>query len=122
GSLWAGTPGAGLYRVTGNNVTHFTTANGLSDNSVLALASDSLGAIWAGTGSGGLHRFEGASSKYFGTEAGLPERAILTIQPANGGGIWLGFENGDVFRGQEGTFRSMLEHAAFSGNAIRALH
>lgn len=49
--------------------THLTTENGLSQNSVLAIAQDRKGFIWMGTGFG-LNRFDGRRFKTYNSESG----------------------------------------------------
>ena len=56
--LWAGTYG-GLIQVHEGAFRFYTTADGLPNDSVLALAQDSRGTLWAGTEGGGLCRFAG---------------------------------------------------------------
>jgi ligand-binding sensor domain-containing protein len=58
GNIWFGTFNAGLYKYDGQSFTRFTTANGLSSNSVLSLLEDREGNIWIGTGAG-LCRYDG---------------------------------------------------------------
>lgn len=48
GKVWVGTDN-GLKSVLGQSFTSFTTANGLSGNSVLTITGDSWGNIWVGT-------------------------------------------------------------------------
>lgn len=121
-ALWVGTLGAGLFRVTDQMTTHYTTANGLSDNSVLSVALDSKGATWVGTLSGGLHRITGTSLKSFGAGAGLPNAGVVAILPARNGGLWLAFNDGTVFRGENDTFRAVVESQATAGKSVCALY
>jgi len=52
GAIWAGTAHGGLFRLAGDTVTHWTTAQGLPSNLVPALFQDSTGTMWVGTASG----------------------------------------------------------------------
>ena len=121
-SVWAGTPGAGVYCVANQRTVHYGTADGLSDNLVLSVAVDDAGAVWAGTFSGGLNRITAGGLTNFGTGTGLPERPITAILPAPHGVLWLGCSDGTVVRGEAGEFKTIIEPAVLGGKAIRALH
>lgn len=122
GSLWVGTPGAGLYRVTDQNVVHYTTANGLADDNITAVAVDSSGVIWAGTAAGELNRLAGDEIKRFGVDDGLPDQPVTAVIAAHDGGIWAGFGNGRVFREENGAFHQIAARSATGGKSIRSLH
>jgi ligand-binding sensor domain-containing protein/signal transduction histidine kinase len=67
GAVWVGTRGLGLFEVAdGVCRSRYTTADGLSDDVVLALAAGprecGSDAVWAGTLAGGLHRVGGGHS------------------------------------------------------------
>jgi len=122
-SLWVATPGAGLFRFAGAAATRFTTAHGLSDDRVFAVAADVAGAIWAGTASGTVHRFEiGAQPATYGIEEGLPAEPVTTILTTPAGELWVGYANGGVFSGTNGLFHPMTDPPAFDGKAIRSMH
>ncbi len=46
GALWFGTRTGGLYRWRSNNLSQFTTANGLASNSIYELVEDPRGSLW----------------------------------------------------------------------------
>jgi len=107
-SLWAGTPGAGLYRVAGEQTTHFTTADGLADDTILCVAADSAGAVWVGTLSGGVHCFEAGALKSFSRTEGRADHSVTAILPARSDGVWLGLDGGGVLRCKKGRFESVV--------------
>src|SRR6185369_12849958 len=49
GTLWAGTYGRGLWRIQGDERKLFTTADGLSSDSIRALYQDPDGTLWIGS-------------------------------------------------------------------------
>ena len=58
GQLWAGTQN-GLANLDGQNWKLFTTRDGLSENTVRAIAEDAGGNLWVGTESRRLESFQG---------------------------------------------------------------
>ena len=98
GTVWVGTFGAGLCQLKDGRAAFCTTANGLSDDSVLAVCNDSEGAIWAGTLSGALHRFANGHLETYARRGGLPGTAVTALLPAREGGLWIGTANGVLLR------------------------
>ena len=121
GLLWAGTSGAGLYCVDGRRSIHYGTADGLSDNKILAVAADDDNVVWAGTFSGGLNKIVDGQITCYGAGAGLPEQPVTAILPAQKGEVWVGFENGELARGAGGNFTSVADLSVTGGKAIRAI-
>ena len=69
----------------------FTTANGLDDNNVLAMAEDAAGDIWVGTISG-LNRIHNGIVTHVFSCAG-----ITSIVPSAGGSLWVSTELGLIY-------------------------
>lgn len=121
-SLWIGTPGAGLYCVANQGVVHYTTANGLANNHITAVAVDHSGVVWAGTVAGDLHRLTKGEFTKYGAASGLPEQPVTAILAARSGGVWIGFGNGQIIRETGGKFLFTRSQADLNGKAVRALH
>jgi len=119
-SAWVGTPGEGLYYLEKDRYLHLTTADGLSDNSILSLAMDSDRTLWVGT-MAGLNRITNGVVAGFGAAEGLPSEPVTAILEANNGGMWLGFGDGEVFRENRGQFHRAFKSPTVSGNAVSAL-
>ncbi|WP_159951842.1 hybrid sensor histidine kinase/response regulator transcription factor [Polaribacter septentrionalilitoris] len=70
-----------------------TDANGLSQNSVIAIHQDKLGQVWIGTRDG-LNRYNGAEFKVFRhqkeNENSISNNGILCIEEDKDGFIWVG--------------------------------
>ena len=90
GQLWAGTEN-GLARWNGQDWKIFTTRDGLSENTVRAIAEDAGGNLWVGTESGGLNFFKaGKFISYQQTENGLPGNDISALYLDKDGVLWVG--------------------------------
>ncbi|HMY73082.1 MAG TPA: two-component regulator propeller domain-containing protein [Blastocatellia bacterium] len=95
GSLWVGTR-SGLNRISpqpDNPFTTYTTASGLPNKYVTALAEDAVGNLWIGT-RGGLTRFSQGKFTTFTKADGLADDFVVTIQAASDGCLWIGTAKG----------------------------
>lgn len=96
GSLWIGT-NKGVTRHSGSRTledwTVFTTAEGLVDDYVQAVGSDSKGNLYFGTRKG-LSVFDGDNWTNYKSADGLAADNILTIAVDGKDCVWLGTDNG----------------------------
>ncbi len=72
---------------------HFTTSDGLAQDSVTSIASDADGFLWIGT-LGGLSRFDGEGFLTFGSADGLEGSAVHDIAIGVEGTFWVATEAG----------------------------
>lgn len=122
GAVWAGTLGDGLYGLKDGREVHFTTANGLADDAVLAVCADAEGGIWASTSAGTVHRFGGPKMVRFDATQGLPEAPVTAMVPSSSGGIWMGSQDGQVLREDEGQITVVERAKPLAGFPVLALH
>ena len=96
GTQWIGTP-RGVARHKGYKTlegwTVFTTAEGLVNDVVQAINSDSKGNLYFGTGNG-LSVFDGTNWTTYKVANGLASNNILTIAVDRNDCVWLGTDNG----------------------------
>ena len=98
--LWVGTAADGLYLLPADPaqpVRHFTTANGLLQNTIHALFADRAGRVWIGTHGTGLAVFQPATNtfaRYRLNENGL--NASSFAEDADGR-LWLGTEGQGLY-------------------------
>ena len=88
GNLWIGAAGSGLYRVAGQEVSNFSSVDGLGDNRVLSLFEDREGSVWVGTASG-LERFRNTRLQTLTHHEGLPSDATETLLVARDGSVYV---------------------------------
>jgi len=123
GTLWAGTEGAGLYRLqngswTSFGLTNYSSNQGLRNNFVWSLAADDAGKILAGTWGGGLFAQKDDS---FDFASGLEN--ILLPMPAllfSHDGLWIGTTAG-VLHSQHGKLARFNEIAGEPFGDVRAI-
>ncbi len=95
--LWVGTT-EGLYRLdtADGSLAPYTTANGLPDNRIKALAVDRQGRLWAGS-EVGLGLFDGAAWTIYTTQNSiLPNDYVNDLLVDAGGRVWIATRNGVV--------------------------
>ena len=93
GVLWAGTYGKGLWRVDGDSLKLYTTADGLSSDQIRSLYRDSDGTLWIATAGGGLDSFRDGRFSHFTEKDGLLSDNIAKIED-DGESLWLATTRG----------------------------
>jgi ligand-binding sensor domain-containing protein/signal transduction histidine kinase len=121
GELWAGTMGLGLIRFKEGFAARLTTENGLSDDEILAVASQSDGSIWAGTTDGSINRISEGRLRRFDRKSGLSGSPISCILAGSMGAVIAGTEDGWLGRLTNGSFISIDPENTLAGAPIRAL-
>ncbi|MRR21954.1 hypothetical protein EG830_03120 [bacterium] len=105
GTQWIGTD-KGVAKHTGYNTLEgwfvITKEDGLADNFVQAINSDTKGNVYFGTRNG-LSVFDGETWKSYNTDSGLSGNNILTIAIAKNDVVWIGTDNG-ITSFREGVF------------------
>ncbi len=93
GSLWIATR-RGLALWHSDQLTVFTTAEGLIDDDVRCLVQGADGSLWIGTASGlGRRRSDGIFTAYT-EDHGLPHRTVAALAEDRDGVLWIGTEDG----------------------------
>ena len=97
GAVWAGTDGAGVYRLDAGAMSVFNHASGLSGDSVFALAEDHRGRIWVGTNVG-LDRIEdGVASSVQSLLGVAGTTSIRLIHEDRRGALWVASQAHGLF-------------------------
>lgn len=106
-TLWVGTLDRGIYRILGDRIDHFGSADGLSSNAIYRLFEDREGNIWVST-SEGIDRFRDLRVVSFTSREGLSADDVNSVLAGRDGRIWVGTALGlDVIeRGQVSSIRA----------------
>lgn len=122
GTMWVGTYGGGLTRVSGGREDRLRFSAGLSDSVVLALYTDRDGAVWVGTSRGGLAVLEGGRVRTsYTTEDGLAHNSVRTIYQTRDGALWIGTLEG-LSRLAGDRFTTYTAADGLSAGHVRALY
>src|SRR5579883_3265370 len=97
GSIWAGTLGNGLWRISGigpSAAKKFTPAEGFEANDVRSLYLDDEGSLWIGSQGGGLVAFRAGVFHHFSARDGLLSDTIAHVEEDGQGRLWLSTPRG----------------------------
>lgn len=103
-------------------VKQWTTAHGLPQSSVTALAQTPDGFLWVGT-SGGLVRFDGTRFlpvPVAGAE-GSETLQVSALAADSSGTVWVGTENSGAYRLENGVLRRLPSPSTLEGAAIQTI-
>jgi signal transduction histidine kinase/ligand-binding sensor domain-containing protein len=119
GALWLGTIDQGIYRVHGNKVDHFDTADGLSGKTIWSFYQDREGNIWVVT-TEGIDYFRDLPVVSFSTEEGLKADDVVSVLAARDGTIWVG-NDGSLDSIRDGTVSSLPTGKGLPGRQVTSL-
>jgi signal transduction histidine kinase/ligand-binding sensor domain-containing protein len=88
-ALWIGTEDHGIYRLNGDKVDRFSSADGLSSDSVNGFYEDHEGNIWIAT-TEGIDCFRSVRVTTFSTRQGLSANRVDSVLATQDGTIWIG--------------------------------
>ncbi len=117
GGLWVGMAG-GLAHWDGSRWQRLTTNNGLSANSVHALAQDPSGDLWIGTELGGLNRLHEGRFTSFQRANGFPSDNISALHVDGDGVLWAGTFGNGLIRLRDGHWTHYTVANGLIGNSI----
>jgi len=90
--IWA--LGASAQRVHGHlPLESFSAAQGLANDSITTITTDSRGYLWFGT-LDGMSRFDGDRFVNYTTDDGIPHRMVWSVAEDRNGSLWVGTELG----------------------------
>ena len=119
--LWVGSRSHGICRLSSRGFAHWTSAEGLPDDTIHSMFLDNEGNLWIGMLSGGLSRWNQAPLIPFGAPEGLPKAFASTVLADGSGTIWLGTWGKGIYRLRD----RAIEHFTLPGISndvpIRAL-
>ena len=118
-SVWVGTAGQGLYRITATTVDHFDVADGLSSNSVWGFFEDREGNLWVYT-TAGVDCFRDTVVANFTQAEGLGGSEADGVVATRDGTIWVsGSQSLDTIR--QGIIRSIRRSDGLPGLQVTSI-
>jgi ligand-binding sensor domain-containing protein/two-component sensor histidine kinase len=118
GQLWAGTQN-GLANFDGQKWKLLTTHDGLSENTIRAIAQDADGNFWIGTENQGLDFFkDGKFISYQKSEDSLPGNDISCLYADKDGVLWIGTSGHGLARFQNGKWTRYSTDTGLASDSI----
>jgi signal transduction histidine kinase/ligand-binding sensor domain-containing protein len=88
GNYWLASGTEGLLRLSGSQLSRFTTADGLASNAMYHVYEDRDGNLWASSVGDGLERFRDGSFTTFAKAEGLSDEQTYSVLEDSNGDIW----------------------------------
>ncbi|MCC6370064.1 MAG: hypothetical protein IT236_03560 [Bacteroidia bacterium] len=95
--LWLGSD-EGAYRIDGEEIIHFNSKSGLTDNSVNHIYKDSENNLWFATDADGIYKFRENTFTYFDKSSGLVNPIFMGVTQTKQGTIYAGGYGGGLFQ------------------------
>ena len=122
-SLWIGTPHSGIYRLHAGKVEQFTSADGLSSDTIERFYQDREGNLWVAT-SKGIDQFHDTPVTSFSTREGLTTDEATSVLGTRDGTVWIGnvgaldfFRHGKISAVKQNGIPKQLTTALFEDDA-----
>jgi len=93
GTLWVGTDGSGVFRISSKGTAHYTTQQGLPNNFIRCFQEARDGSLWIGTDEGVSH-LDSNGFHNLTVQNGLVYFSIRAILEDRNGDTWIGTEHG----------------------------
>jgi PAS domain S-box-containing protein len=120
GNLWVGSPGQGLFRITGNVVDHYGRAEGLSSNAVDAVFVDREGVLWTAAPDW-IHKFRDSRVASFSTVEGLGNFSPMGVLATKDGTIWVANLGSLDHIEKNGSITSIRARDGLPGNRVTSM-
>lgn len=121
GDLWIGTRHDGVWRISGDGVTAWTSHNGLPDDTISSLFIDNEQNLWIGMETGGLSRWRKGTFAAYGEPEGFPATYAANVFADSHGDLWLGTWGKGLYRIHDGKLADMTPPGMPVTTPIRAL-
>lgn len=119
--IWLATYDGGVCRFNtkDSTFTYLDEGDGLANNHVRSIASDSWGNLWFGTSGGGVSKFYGQQFVHFSKGQGLPGGAIYSMTEDSEGKMWLGISDEGIARYDGDKFTVFNADSGFSNVKVK---
>lgn len=117
GAVWISTYGNGVIRLKNNEITKYTTKDGLSSNKIYCAFEDRDGKIWLGT-EFGLSVFQNGIFENFTRENGFDADHVNFITGDRDGNLWLSTSTDGLIKYKNGNLQKFTTKDGLASNSI----
>ena len=121
GNLWIGTRRDGIWRLGADGTSHWSSRNGLPDDTIRALFIDNEQNLWIGMRTGGLSRWRKGALAPYGEPEGFHANFSANSFAGSHGDLWLGTWGRGLFRRHNGHLSAANPPGMPIATPIRAL-
>jgi signal transduction histidine kinase/ligand-binding sensor domain-containing protein/FixJ family two-component response regulator len=123
GMIYVATAGGGVLRFDGENVTRFTTRDGLPSDRIWSMIDDGDGGWWIATHGGGVVRWQdGVMKQRITMKEGLPNDITRTLLLDPDGTLWIGTDGGGLVAFRNGAIvRTITTRNGLPNDFVRTL-
>jgi ligand-binding sensor domain-containing protein/signal transduction histidine kinase len=121
GNLWIGTRRDGIWRLGGDGLSHWSSRNGLPDDTIRSLFVDKEQNLWIGMRTGGLSRWRKGALAPYGEPEGFRANFSANAFADRHGDLWLGTWGKGLFRRHNGRLIASNPPGMPIATPIRAL-
>jgi ligand-binding sensor domain-containing protein/signal transduction histidine kinase len=121
GNLWIGTRRDGIWRLGADGTSHWSSRNGLPDDTIRSLFIDNEQNLWIGMRTGGLSRWRKGALAPYGDPEGFPANFSANSFADSHGDLWLGTWGKGLFRRHNGHLSAFNPPGMPIATPIRAL-
>lgn len=121
GNLWIGTRRDGIWRLGADGTSHWSSRNGLPDDTIRSLFVDKEQNLWIGMRTGGLSRWRKGALAPYGEPEGFHANFSANALADSHGDLWLGTWGKGLFRRHNGQLLTANPPGMPVATPIRAL-
>ncbi|HJW96330.1 MAG TPA: two-component regulator propeller domain-containing protein [Thermoanaerobaculia bacterium] len=123
GAVYVATAGGGVLRIDGDNVTRFTTKDGLPSDRIWSIVDDGDGGWWVATHGGGVVQWrDGVVKQRITMQEGLPNDIARTLLLDPDGTLWIGTDGGGLVAWRNGAIvRRITTRDGLPNDFVRTL-
>lgn len=121
GNIWISNDGNGIFKYRNGEFMHFTTENGLTDNSAAFALEDKKGNLWVRSFFGGTSKFDGTNFINYTKDGIIAGIETASFYEDSKGNIWFTAENVGVYKYDGAKFTLYNTENGLTTNGVQCI-